>query len=399
MAKKKTNRFRGRTSRSMERSTTDYGYLNLPENVNVFKAEGGTEVIFDILPYIVTDENHIDHKKYEEDAVVGELWWKRPLKIHRDVGPDNISAVCPTTFGNKCPICEHGSQRRKEGAEWEDDLEFIFPKNRTLFYVVPVDVSECEMDYKEGEAHVFDMSDHNFLKILDEDVKRDIDFEGFPDHEDGLSLKVYFRAKKLGKNKYAEASKIDFQDREDQYDDAFVDELPSLDSMLKVFSYKELKAMWFGMEDLDDEDTDTQELVEEETPTRRRKTTATRTSRRSEPKPESEPEPDGITADELAELPRRALNKLARANDIKPTDYSVDEVEALREEVATVLEIKLPEAEPEPEPTQPQSNPASRRTKKEKCPHGLRFGIDTDSDDACDTCKLWDDCSEEKEKK
>ena len=398
MAKKKSNRFSGRTSRSMERSTTSYGYLNIPENVNVFKAEGGTEVTFDILPYTVTDANHMDNKKYAEDAVVGDLWWKRPIKVHRDVGPDNASIICPTTFGKKCPICEHGGRRKKEGAEWKDDLEFIFPKNRTLFYVVPVDVADCELDYKEGEAHVFDQSDHNFLKILDEDVKRDIDYEGFPDHEDGMSLKVYFRTEKLGKNKYAKASKVDFEPRDEQYDDAFVDALTSLDDILKVLSYKEIDAMYFGMEDLDDEVIDTEELVEEEEapPKRERKTTAPRKKREPKPEPEAKEDAPEMTEEKLTKLSRGALNRLAKKNGIDPTDFATDETDDLRLEIAEVLDIGQEPVEEEPEP-EVEKKTVSRRTKKDKCPHGFKFGVSTDTEDACDTCKLWDDCSEAKE--
>ena len=156
MARKKKNRFAGRTGRSMEKSRNSYGYLKLEGDVNVFKPEGGTEVVFDILPYKVTDPDHLDNKKYEEDAIVGEYWWKRPLKVHKNVGPEDLSVVCPTTFGKKCPICEYGSRRRKEGAEWEE-LKEIFPKDRSLFLINMLDSEECEVDYTEGEIHVLDI--------------------------------------------------------------------------------------------------------------------------------------------------------------------------------------------------------------------------------------------------
>ena len=73
MAKKKSSMFGGRTARSMEKSKNAYGYLKLPENISMFKPEGGTEIIIDILPYPVTDSEHMDNKKYADDAVVGDI--------------------------------------------------------------------------------------------------------------------------------------------------------------------------------------------------------------------------------------------------------------------------------------------------------------------------------------
>ena len=37
-----------------------------------------------------------------------------------------------------------------------------------------------------------------------------------------------------------------------------------------------------------------------------------------------------------------------------------------------------------------------RRSPKQKdvleCPHGLQFGVDCETDDACDVCDLWEKC-------
>ena len=342
--------FAGRTARSMEKTKNDYGYLKLPDDINIFKPEGGTEIVFDIVPYPVTDAKHMDNQKYEEDAVVGDLWWKKPIKVHRDVGPEGVQIICPTTIGEKCPICEDGGRRRKAGADW-DDIKEIFPKSRTLFLIVPVDVGECEVDYAEGEVHVMDQSDYLFLNYLEEEIKRDIDNEGFPDPEDGLSLQTYWREKKLGKKvKYAEASKIDFVERDEQYDAEYIDSLPSLDDMLKILSYKEIEALYLGMEGLDDNDMDEGEL-EEEKPRRSR---SSRRTSRSKP-----------------------------ASSRRSREVAEDE----------------PEDEPEEE-----EKPKSRRTRpsresKKKCPFGHEFGVDADEFDDCDKCKVWEDCKDEKAKR
>jgi len=385
MAKKKQSMFGGRTRRSMEKSTTNYGYLNLAEDVNMFKPEGATEVVFDIIPYPVTDKNHMDNKKYADDAVVGELWWKRPIKIHRDVGPEGVTVICPTTIGEKCPICEYGGKRRKEGADWNDELKDIFPKNRTLFLIVPVDADECEVDYTPGEIHVMDQSDHNFLEFLDEEVGRDIDNEDFPNPYNGKSLQVYFRKKKLGKKvTYAEASKIDFIDREEQYDDDFMAEVPSLDDMMIIHTYKELEALYFGMGELDD-DIDDQELEEEPKEERRRSSRShsrksedeeekprTRT-RKTRSKPEPEEEPEEEDEEEKEEKP------VTRRRKPKPKPEPEEEEEQEEEE------------------EKPKTRTRKPRESKNKCPFGHKFGEDNDAFDDCDKCDKWDDCADEKD--
>ena len=343
MAKKKAGMFSGRTARSMEKPKNAYGYLKIPNEMNVFKPEGGTEVIFDILPYPVTDDHHLDNQKYEDDARVGDFWWKRPVKVHRNVGPEEISIICPTTIGKKCPICEYGSQRRKAGDDW-DEIKEIFPKDRTIFLISIVDATECEIDYPAGDILLMDQSYHTFTKYLLEEVDRSIDNDNFPDPYDGLSLKVYFREKKIGKQSFCEAGKIDFEPRESQFDEELINGLPSLDDAMVIKDYKEIQALYFGMEDLDDSEVDNQELEEEAPPAKREKKTTSRSTPRAK-KMETKKEPEA-------------------------------------------------EEEPAKKPTPKEKEPVPKRSTAKKCPIGVNFGEDFDQYKECDTCKIWDDCKE-----
>jgi len=378
MTTKKKGMFSGRTRRSMEKTKTNYGYLRLPSDLDVFKPEGGTEVVLDILPYIVTDKNHMDHKKHPDDAILGNMWWKRPLKVHRKVGPDEITVVCPLTYGKRCPICDYGTKRRKEGAEW-DELKEIFPKDRTVFIVVPVDTEECEVDYEAGLPHVFDMSDHLFLKYLDEEVATDIDFEDFPNPFFGLNLEIRFRNKSLGKNKYAEVSKINIVPRAkgEQYDEEFMETIPKLDDLIKTYSFEELEALYFDMEDIEEE----VEEVEEEEPTPRSKKKS-----RVKAAPVEEDEDEDEEEEEPTPRKKRPLKK-------KPVVVEEEEEDEPEEEE------EEEEEEEDEEPT-PKKKAASKKPaggKKDRCPFGHRFGIDTEKFDECDDCTLWDACADQKE--
>lgn len=396
MAKKRTNRYSGRTSGSMERSKTSYGYLKLPDNVNMFKPEGGTEVVFDILEYPeVTDPEHIDNKKNPEYATVGDPWWKRPIRVHRDVGPEGVQMICPTTIGKRCPICEYGSKRRKAGADW-DELKDIFPKNRTIYLVMLLDTQECEVDYTEGEVHIMDMADHNFGDVLKEEVDRDIDNDGFPDPYDGSSIQVYFRSRKLGKTKFAEASKIDFLEREQQYDSEedqkFLAELPILDDILIVKDYEELEALYFGMEGLDEEDLDDQELEGESRRDRTRKTTSRRpdrerSSRSRRDRDEDEGKDEEDTQEE--EKPSRSTSR-SKSTSSRSTSRSKPVSSRTRKSRDEDTDEGTDEGVAEKKST---SRP---RTAKTKCPFDHEFGVDTDQFDDCDKCKIWQDCKDEK---
>jgi hypothetical protein len=345
MAKKERTTFRGKVHKSMKKESK-FGYLNLPDGVTQFKAEGGTQVQFDILPYIVTDEHHLDRSDEDQIATPGNLWWRKPIRVHKNVGHgnDKRTVICPTTVGKRCPICEYAKKRREDGADWEDELKHIVYKTRSLYIIVLRDASECEEKYKLGVPHIFDMSDHLFLKVLREELDRDIDHEVFPDLEDGLTLQVRFVEDHFGKQAFAKTSRIDFLKRSDIYPEEILEKLPSPDAdMLKILSYKELDAMFHNMEsedvDVEEEDVDEVETIEEPVIERRRKPI--------------------VSEEEEAEEPAPTQPKRSRS------------------------------APPAAEPTEDG----------DRCPHGHTFGVDTDKHEICYECDIWDACSEAKEAK
>ncbi|MCK9457302.1 MAG: hypothetical protein M0R31_08420, partial [Candidatus Riflebacteria bacterium] len=121
--KSKKRRFKGAVSRNAAKQSrgAQYGHLNLPKGISVFREEPKTRVSLDILPYTVTDANHPDRDDEYAIASPGELWYKRPYWLHRNIGASNESVVCPTSVGKPCPICKHRAQMLKDGADWNDD--------------------------------------------------------------------------------------------------------------------------------------------------------------------------------------------------------------------------------------------------------------------------------------
>lgn len=345
--KDKKRRFKGGVSRNAAKQQrgTQYGHLNLPKGVNIFKEEAKTRVNLDIMPYVVTDENHLDRDDEYEIAVPGELWYKRPYYLHRNIGANNETVVCPSSVKQKCPICEYRAKLIKDGADWADEsVKSVKASMRNLYVVIP----KGNKNYEET-PHIWDISQFLFQEKLNEEIQEDEQYETFPDLEEGFTLRIRFSEEQLGTNKFSDTSRIDFVERKKPYDESILDEIPALDDLLIIKTYKEVEALLFGglSEEADDEDD-----VEDD--------------ENYDDGPEDEPEDDDGSEDEG-----------------EPEDEDDDPDE--------------PEEEPEEKPK--RRSQRGRNTKKKekaktkpKCPHGHKFGDDCDEYDDCDECDDWDDC-------
>lgn len=411
----KTSSFRGKVGEDAKKSMrTSKGYLNLPDGVKQYSLEENEKLVqFDILPYIVSDAKHPCRDDARGIALVGDLWYRRPIKVHTNVGADDERVICPKSVGKPCPICEHQKKRFNEGAE-KEETKALYPKDRNL-YVLAIN----------EEIYVWDMAQTLFQDALKDALEVKPQMEIFPDLEEGKTLETTFKWKKLGKNNFPEATHIDFLDRA-PYDKSVLDLVPDLDKIFKVLSYDEIYNKFFEISD-SDISNDTLKNVDENTeaPTRERKSLRStpapepekKSLRRSEPVVEKDPPP---TWDELKRLSRRNLVTLVNSNNL---DIQVDDIadsdegdDELREYIAKAMGSEIPGAEPEkkaplqrqkptPEPEKKSLSRAATTTGrseaggKDKCPYGHKFGVDTDSFKDCTTCELWDACTDAKEKK
>ena len=351
MSKQRKSNFRNKTvgnAKQQKEKASSYGYLKLPKGVRVFSIKEKTRsVSLDFIPYEVTDEKHLDRYDPEERAVPGTLWYKKPFKVHRNVGADDQTVVCRGTIKKKCPICEYVAERMKAGADW-DEMKDTSAKDRNLYAVLPID-----SDDHEEEIYIWDISQFLFQNELNDQLEEDEENGVFPDLEEGKTLEVKLKWKKFGKNMFAETRDISFEDRSETYTEDILDEVPNLDEVLDVMSYQDMHDLFFEMDETDEDadapvvDKDEPEAEEKKPPRRRKKI--------EEEEPEKEPEEEEVK---------------------KPTRRK-----------------KPAEKEEEPEPEKKVKKPT-----KSKCPHELTFGVDCESEDICDECDEWADCLEEKEK-
>lgn len=348
MSKKKKSSFRGKVSRNVEKqdsAAASYGYLLLPKGSELFKPVGGSRYNLDFIPYLVTDEHHIDKDDDEGIAMPGDIWYKKPFLIHRNIGASNDTVICPTTFGKKCPICEYRAKMFKEGAD-QEVTKALKTSLRNLYLVIPIDDKKYD-----DKIHLMDISQAMFQELLNEELKEDEDYEVFPDLEEGLTLRVRFDEKSIGKNKFPETSRIDFKERDHEYDEEkMLEKAPNLDEMLKVHTYSELSTMFFDMED-PEEDGDEPRKTE------------TRKDKSSKKKKVSDEEQENGDEGDEEETPKRSTLSRSKKKNKK------------------------------------EDKPKRSTGSKKECPHGHKFGVDTDNKDECDTCDVWNACIDEKEKK
>jgi hypothetical protein len=341
--------FKGKMKKNAEsrKKGFSYGYLNIPKGIEMFSVTAPSNIVMDIIPYLVTDKNHPDKDTEAEIAVEGSYWYKRPYKIHRSIGVNNATIICPTSIGKKCPVCEYKEKLLKSGKEYDDeDVKVLRTSERNLNAVIvkSLKVGKKTEHFEDNKISLFDFSDYLFQEKLEEQLSDKDEFETFLSLSEGYSLEVRFAEASLGANKYPEATRFDFVERDKPYKDKILEMVPNLDECLNVLPYNEIKDMFFESI-TDDNDNDEDEDEEEE------------------------------------ERPKKSNSK--KNNKGKRVVEEEDEDEEEDDE----------DEEEDEKPVQ-----RKRKTNVNQCPNDHTFGKDTDKFEDCEDCELWNDCYAAKRK-
>lgn len=238
--------------------------LKIPKDVLLMtKFKGKGIVKMDILPYFVGKGNPMCDADEE-----GKTHFERTYWVHGQVGPDNETHTClKQTFHKPCPICEHMSDLRRKGADWEAIKEWK-PKERQLFNFIDV-TNETE---KAKGVQVFDFNHWQFGKIIDS--KRELsddedNYDGFYHLTGGQTLKIHVVEESfMGKPNFKPET-IDFKPRPD-YDESIIDDTYCLDEFIQETPYKKLKEIFMAMAAPADKDED----EDDDIPPKGRKTTS-----------------------------------------------------------------------------------------------------------------------------
>lgn len=384
-------------------SGANYGYIKIPKDVKMFTPEADTVAVIDILPYEVSDKNHMD--KIE----VGTMWYKKPFKVHKGVGPNNDSYVCPTTFGKACPICEHGEElRRNEGDEKE--IEKTRSKFRNLYAVI-VKSYDGKKQFDKNVIHLFDFSDFLFQEVFETQLKKKKQFDTFFLPEEGFSLEITFDEGSYGGGKFAKTTRVDFIERKKQYDESILDKVPNLDKdVLTVLSYDELEAKFFG----DDVDTTEDEQPkkdkkdkknkkekkdkEESEPDTSQETTTSGTKKDKKGKKKDKEEPTTAELIEQAETTEDLLT-IVKTYPVTFDKYKkelkqIEKVKKLKKRMLEIMDSSnAGEGDDLPfNKTADKKEEGKKEKSKDTCPYDHKFGKDCDKFADCEDCDLWNEC-------
>lgn len=397
--------------------------LRIPDGMDVeFYKVDSTRAELDIVPYIVSVDNRPD------GVEKGELWHTRRYFVHRNVGADEQSYICPkATLGKPCPICEYAAAQRKRGAD-KEELKELKPKARDLFNVVDLDDG--------GKFKVWDVSSFLFGEKLQKELTEaeDSDNDAFADLEDGRTLKLRFEKKSFNKNEFYAIDRIDFKPRK-PYKDKILDKVVDLDKMLVILSYEELERIFYmedGPTDRSGEEEDEpkprrsreREVEEEEEAPRSRRAKrdedadeedeprrGRKRSRDEDEEEDAEEEPRSRRSrsraeeedDEEEEAPRRSRSRRdeeeEEEDEPKPRGRSrraepePEEDEEEEEKPRRSSRKKQEQEDDEEEAPKERRSRKSRNDSDEDCPGGGTFGKDNDKFDECDACKKWGECN------
>lgn len=211
-------------------------YFNLPAGVDLWEPSKDASYVLDFFPYVIKTETHPDRKGNKMRP--GDMWYKFPFKVHRNIGPSNEEVVCPTTFGKPCPICEERTRLVKNYNENEEEIKAINAKQHAAYIIRNPDDAD--------RYAVFAYSTFKFGEPLDKELKEGgDDVLGFYDtNEDGRTLTVRFSKESFKEGSFLKATRIDFKKRGVFDDQEVLDAVPCLDEIFTVLDYEDLKKLF-----------------------------------------------------------------------------------------------------------------------------------------------------------
>lgn len=345
-------------------------YLKLPPDAKMFKAKAGSTMLLDIVPYVAGKGN-----PWAEE---GATHYERTFYVHRGVGANNDSFLCPrmTKKGLRCPVCEFRMQLMKDAEEGKEEMiKDLAPKQRQLFNVI---------NRKDPEAGVqlWDFSYHNFGKMLDARLRNsdeDEEWEKFFFLEGGFTLRVGFAEKSFGGHAFPDAESIDFKPRED-LDEDIMEQVYDLDSLLVIPEYDELKKTF--LEASPDKEKDTDDDDDDDAPKSKRGVKPAKSKKDDD---DDDTDDDDDDAKDEDDTPKQKKKSPKDDDDWEDFDDDDDEPKA-KSKKKTVVDDDDDDADTDDDDDEPQPKKNGKAVKKSKDEDDdddddLDLDDDTDDDD------------------
>lgn len=318
-----------------EQSTSSWQHFRLPKGVGEWSPTKAGRYDIDIIPYEVVTAGHPD------GIEPGCLWFRFPYKVHRGVGPNDDTIVCPTSIGKPCFICKTRVKLAKDDYESnEEQIKALTPQRWVAYNILdPEDPDKIV---------VFAMSRGKFAQALEQEIEEgDEDILNFYDvTSDGKTLRVRFSDAQYKGRTYQEATRIDFRERGEMDEDEIVEKTVCFEDCIIILPGDKLRTLFLQVEE--EEEDEPKEASEED----------------NEPEEDNGPEEKDEPEEEEPE------------------------------------EDNEPEEDEPPKTSKKGKKSAKKSTKKKDepgCPAGGTFGKDNDKHDECDNCEDWEACVDAQE--
>jgi hypothetical protein len=208
-----------------------------PDNkhIDLWFPKDGPHIV-DIIPYLAG--------KSDPATDEGSPTYTFEYQAHTRVGPANKTYICPTMYNKPCPICEHRQRLRDKD---DERYKRYFPKTRNLYNIV------CHDDKQESRrgVQVWDVPWFYFEKHLmaisrkpSRDGSEDVTIN-FAHPENGKSITFSIEPPK-SKDDYASYVGHAFDDRNYNIDDKLLDQCITLDEIVVIASYEEIRDAFYG---------------------------------------------------------------------------------------------------------------------------------------------------------
>lgn len=251
-------------TRESNGGVTRQGFMNYGSTkLKFFKmGDPGTYHDINILPWKIATKNHPEVVRTKDEpeflrngnpnpakVMVGDLDYVLDLMVHTRIGPGNGDYICPKkNFGKPCPICERADELWKD-ERTKDEARKLFARRKCIYVVQEL----TDEFYDKGEdPKIFEVSHAVFSKDLQDRATACMRGKGvvnFADTsiEEGRVVSFNVNEDTMGNGKkFKKAANFEFNERKEEIAADVLAKCPSLDAMMVIKSYDQLKAALYG---------------------------------------------------------------------------------------------------------------------------------------------------------
>jgi hypothetical protein len=246
----KTGKYKLASSkRWTERESSNFSasYLKIPKDMEIYQLKTGKAKL-DVIPFVAGKGN--------PNADPGLLWWERTIFVHKNVGPNGSTYICPARTANKpCPICEDRARIMK-GDPDEEDMKQAKGLNAKEVQIIQL----RDRNNKEKGIQLLPLSFYRFGEAILDGAAAGEEGDGWGDFwhpSGGHTLRVHWAEDSMGSAKFVRAKTVMFEKREQDLPDSLIAKGHCLDDLLIILDYKKLKSIYeSGSEEPEDESDD-----------------------------------------------------------------------------------------------------------------------------------------------